>query len=238
MSLLAAIPAPTRDLTDDGPALKPVRAAHVTPRSAVKEPPPYGKRQGFVPRRLEDFGNGAPGAHRRGGAPGGRASPSRCLASRCLASRSLIRGRPAPAAGGAFPEIHVAQYPLDMGRPDKRAAAGGASGAGAGGGQTLALTVDGEGDINYDAVLKQGRNANKNIASTHKALIPKLDMLNDDVRPRPEQPGGTGSGYTLALRPCAFWGHASPPLALAPLPHCLHPPRPRAADVAPRRGGG
>jgi hypothetical protein len=38
--------------------------------------PPYGKRQGFVPRSVEDHGD-----------------------------------------GGAFPEIHVAQYPLNMGEP-------------------------------------------------------------------------------------------------------------------------
>jgi len=48
------------------------------PCSAVKQPPPYGQRQGFVPRAPEDFGD-----------------------------------------GGAFPEIHVAQYPLDMGRKKK-----------------------------------------------------------------------------------------------------------------------
>lgn len=40
---------------------------------AVKEPPPYGLRQGFLPRKAEDFGD-----------------------------------------GGAFPEIHIAQYPLGM----------------------------------------------------------------------------------------------------------------------------
>jgi len=39
--------------------------------------PPYLKRQGFVPRKPEDFGD-----------------------------------------GGAFPDTHVAQYPLGMGRKD------------------------------------------------------------------------------------------------------------------------
>lgn len=39
-----------------------------------KEPPPYGQRKGWVPRSLDDFGD-----------------------------------------GGAFPEIMVAQYPLNMG---------------------------------------------------------------------------------------------------------------------------
>ena len=41
---------------------------------ARKEPPPYGQRKGWIPRSLDDYGD-----------------------------------------GGAFPEIMVAQYPLNMG---------------------------------------------------------------------------------------------------------------------------
>ncbi len=77
-------------------------------------------------------------------------------------------------AGGAFPEIHVAQYPLDMGRPDKVGAAGK-------NGQTLALTVNAEGDINYDAILKNNKNTQQIVVSSHKALVPKLDQLNEEV---------------------------------------------------------
>lgn len=51
--------------------------------------PSYGKRQNFVPRVQEDFGD-----------------------------------------GGAFPEIHVAQYPLDMGRPATRPSGTGGGGTG------------------------------------------------------------------------------------------------------------
>ena len=40
-----------------------------------REPPPYGRRKGWVPRSLEDYGD-----------------------------------------GGAFPEIHIAQYPMNMGK--------------------------------------------------------------------------------------------------------------------------
>ena len=42
----------------------------------VREVPPYGRRSGWIPRTLDDFGD-----------------------------------------GGAFPEIHTAQYPLEMGKP-------------------------------------------------------------------------------------------------------------------------
>uniref|UniRef100_A0A0N4Y1P3 SKIP_SNW domain-containing protein n=1 Tax=Nippostrongylus brasiliensis TaxID=27835 RepID=A0A0N4Y1P3_NIPBR len=45
----------------------------------VKEPPPYGKRQGFKPRNAEDYGD-----------------------------------------GGAFPEIHFAQFPLGMGMGERK----------------------------------------------------------------------------------------------------------------------
>jgi SNW domain-containing protein 1 len=48
------------------------------------------------------------------------------------------------ADGGAFPEIHVAQFPLDMGRKDSK------------GQNTIALQMDAAGNIKYDAILHQG----------------------------------------------------------------------------------
>lgn len=81
--------------------------------------------------------------------------------------------------GGAFPEIHIAQYPLDMGRPDKKGRNDKTS-------QTLALTVNADGDVNYDAILRQGAARNKIIASTHSALVPKLEKLNSEM-PKPEE---------------------------------------------------
>ena len=64
--------------------------------------------------------------------------------------------------GGAFPEIHVAQYPLGMGRRDK------------GGSKILALTVDAHGSVAFDAVVKQGENAGKIVYSKHSDLVPKI----------------------------------------------------------------
>ncbi|KAH7619205.1 hypothetical protein Ndes2526B_g06158 [Nannochloris sp. 'desiccata'] len=155
MSLLASIPAPTRDLArDEAPA--PVAAS--APSRPVKELPAYGQRKGYVPRRQEDFGD-----------------------------------------GGAFPECHVAQYPLDMGRPDKR----GGAGSGGGGGrssQTLALTLNAEGDINYDALVRQGENRNKIVATGHKAIVPKLDQLNADMpKPDEEEVEATAKATAAAL---------------------------------------
>lgn len=43
---------------------------------------------------------------------------------------------------------------------------------------TLAVSVDAEGRITYDALLRQGANRNKIIHADHKALVPKVDDLN------------------------------------------------------------
>ena len=48
--------------------------------------------------------------------------------------------------------------------------------------KTLATTVGADGNINFDAIVKQGRNKDKHIASSHSAMVPKLDKLKDDVR--------------------------------------------------------
>ncbi|KAF3781126.1 SNW/SKI-interacting protein [Nymphaea thermarum] len=65
--------------------------------------------------------------------------------------------------GGAFPEIHVAQYPLDMGRREPKPDA-----------KTLPVNVDAQGNVAYDAVVKQNENASKIVYSQHKDLLPKL----------------------------------------------------------------
>ena len=89
--------------------------------------PPYLKRAGFVPRKVEDFGD-----------------------------------------GGAFPEIHIGQYPLGMGR-DKSYKPGS---------KILPVTVDAHGNIAYDAIVKQNENSKKIVYSQHKDLVPKV-LKND-----------------------------------------------------------
>ncbi|CAH9066369.1 unnamed protein product [Cuscuta europaea] len=94
----------------------------------AKPVPPYLKRAGFRPSKLEDFGD-----------------------------------------GGAFPEIHYAQYPLDMGRKKDRNPAS----------KTLPLRVDEHGDVRYDAIVKQNENSKKIVYSQHTDLIPKV--LKDET---------------------------------------------------------
>uniref|UniRef100_A0A8C2JZM9 SNW domain-containing protein 1 n=1 Tax=Cyprinus carpio TaxID=7962 RepID=A0A8C2JZM9_CYPCA len=93
--------------------------------STRREPPPYGFRKSWVPRALEDFGD-----------------------------------------GGAFPEIHVAQFPLEMGRKKRTSNA-------------LAVQVDAEGKIKYDAIARQGQSKDKVIFSKYTDMFPK-EVLNED----------------------------------------------------------
>ena len=72
-----------------------------------------------------------------------------------------------------------------MGRPDKRGGGGGGGGGGRSN-QTLALTVNADGDVNYDAIIRSGENRNRIIATGHKALVPKLDQINSAM-PKPEE---------------------------------------------------
>lgn len=63
--------------------------------------------------------------------------------------------------GGAFPEVPMAQYPLDMGRK------GGSSSSNA-----LALQVDNEGKVKYDAIARRGHGEGRIVHASFKDLIP------------------------------------------------------------------
>ncbi|CAL5871259.1 uncharacterized protein PFLUO_LOCUS5507 [Penicillium psychrofluorescens] len=70
--------------------------------------------------------------------------------------------------GGAFPEILVAQYPLDMGRKGTSSTS-----------NALAVQVDAEGKVNYDAIARRGHGDNHIVHASFKDLIPlrqRVDM--------------------------------------------------------------
>ena len=93
--------------------------------------PPYGHRKGWVPRQIEDFGD-----------------------------------------GGAFPEISVAQFPLDMGRKtDKKSNA-------------LPLQLDASGKIKYDVIVRQGHSKDKIIYHKLQDLLPS-EVLDDEEIEKP-----------------------------------------------------
>ena len=94
--------------------------------------------------------------------------------------------------GGAFPEIHMAQYPLEMGRKD---ALGTKS-------KALAIQLDGEGKIKYDAIARQGHDKDKIIYSKFTDLLPAEITNEDDPslhRPSQEEIEDTTERTRLAL---------------------------------------
>ncbi|TQV98909.1 hypothetical protein V2A60_007394 [Cordyceps javanica] len=62
--------------------------------------------------------------------------------------------------GGAFPEVPVAQYPLDMGKKGSTTS------------NALAIQVDAEGKVKYDAIARQGHGEGRIIHTSFKDLIP------------------------------------------------------------------
>uniref|UniRef100_A0A7E4ZQD9 SKIP_SNW domain-containing protein n=1 Tax=Panagrellus redivivus TaxID=6233 RepID=A0A7E4ZQD9_PANRE len=84
--------------------------------------------------------------------------------------------------GGSFPEIHIAQHPLGMGKDAQRGAAAS---------KTVALQYDEQGKLRFDALVKQGHGAGKivhsRLADTKSKVIDETDETlqkpnEDEVR--------------------------------------------------------
>ncbi|XP_024391047.1 SNW/SKI-interacting protein A [Physcomitrium patens] len=90
--------------------------------------------------------------------------------------------------GGAFPEIHVAQYPLDMGKETEKADS-----------KIIPVSVDAEGSIAFDAVVKQAENARKTVFSQHRDLVPKVPTEVDTEKPSEEEAEATTERTKAAL---------------------------------------
>lgn len=73
--------------------------------------------------------------------------------------------------GGAFPEIHILQYPLDMGRKDKAK------------GKVAPLMVDAEGNVKYDVIVRQGFRKGKNVFSNYTDLIESFPTEDELAKP-------------------------------------------------------
>lgn len=72
--------------------------------------------------------------------------------------------------GGAFPEIHVAQYPLGMGAPGNTGKKPNA----------LAVQLDQSGKVKYDAIARQGHGKDKIVYSNINQLLP-AEVLSEDA---------------------------------------------------------
>jgi len=122
--LVRSLPAPQREYVVWADADKTIRKQ--VPKTKA---PAYGRRRGFVPRSIGDFGD-----------------------------------------GGAFPEVHVAQYPLGMGTKEDKAAQLN--------GGVIALEVGEDGSVRYDAIVKQGANKNRIVQTSLKDM--KGKAVGDD----------------------------------------------------------
>ncbi|KAK1989866.1 SKIP/SNW domain-containing protein [Colletotrichum falcatum] len=93
--------------------------------------------------------------------------------------------------GGAFPEIPIAQYPLDMGKK------------GATTSNALAIQVDSEGKLDYGAIARQGHSADRIVHTSFKDLIPlrqRADAGEIDLsRPSQEEVAATAEKTKQAL---------------------------------------
>jgi SNW domain-containing protein 1 len=100
------------------------------------------------------------------------------------------RGQEDFGDGGAFPEIPVAQYPLEMGKK------GGTSNA-------LAIQVDAEGKVKYDAIARQGHSDGRIVHASFKDLIPLRQRADagevDLARPSEEEVAATTERTKNAL---------------------------------------
>jgi SNW domain-containing protein 1 len=63
--------------------------------------------------------------------------------------------------GGAFPDVHVAQYPLDMGRKGTASTS-----------NALAMRVDQDGKTKYDEIARRGHSESRIVQASFKDLIP------------------------------------------------------------------
>ena len=92
------------------------------------------------------------------------------------------------ADGGAYPEIHVAQYPpgLGLGVDAKNAAAG----------AVATVTVTASGDVNYDAIVAQGNGQGKIVHTKHADVVPKPHNVSNIFSPQKEK--------SLLPSPCTY----------------------------------
>ncbi|KAI6661943.1 hypothetical protein LOD99_9711 [Oopsacas minuta] len=145
MSLPNILPAPVQTFQEP----PSYRSNDYTIQAVAKQGPPvYGARKGWIPRCLEDFGD-----------------------------------------GGAFPEIPVAQYPMNMGRKTP----------GSGNRSVIPLQMDKDGHIKYDAVVYQGQRKDKVLHTKPQDALPISRNNPELARPDQEQVDKTTEETRLAL---------------------------------------
>ncbi len=101
--------------------------------------------------------------------------------------------------GGAFPEVHVSQFPLDMGRPGRASSA------------MVPLTVGGDGSANFDAIVRQGRG--REGAAVHSAFADLVEK--DAAKTITARPDEAAEAASAAVTRAALEGIVSHKIASA-----------------------
>ena len=91
--------------------------------------------------------------------------------------------------GGAFPEIHVVQYPLNMGKPGVKSSA------------VVTVNVDETGEVRFDSIVKQGSNRNRLVQSSMNDIKGAKDGGDRDLLALPgeKEEAETADKTRLAL---------------------------------------
>eukprot|EP01147_Barroeca_monosierra_P008996 gene8996-1327_t len=82
------------------------------------------------------------------------------------------------ADGGAFPEIHMAQYPLGMGLKQSQ---------GKNSNAIVPLQVGKDGKVKYDVLVRQGHHKDRVVHSSYKDLLPADVTVDDEKREMPSE---------------------------------------------------
>ena len=128
---------------------------HVQSGVIRKEPPAYGQRKGWIPRSVDDYGD-----------------------------------------GGAFPEIHIAQYPLNMGKKKTTTVSLKVQGRKkktvfffslqASSKAVVPLQLDSTGKVKYDAIAKMGQRKDKVVHTSLQAMTPQNRPTDPELM-RPDE---------------------------------------------------
>lgn len=118
--------------------------------------------------------------------------------------------------GGAFPEIHIAQYPRQMGNPHVRKGAIEQVAGTLNMSRTLLnVEVDEHGKANYDAVITGGTNAGKKVFTKHRDIVP---LSRNGEQPKAEDvalPSGDDAARTAERTGAALQALISTKVAAA-----------------------
>jgi SNW domain-containing protein 1 len=137
--------------------------------------------------------------------------PERCRLAREAASKTPEERRRGPKLfvprslldfddGGAFPEIHVAQYPRHMGNPHLKKSIGStAAGAQTTSKAIVSVQVDKDGEVSYDAIVKGGTNSDKTVYTRYEDLAIKEAKEEDIALPTPDEEEATTARTQAAL---------------------------------------